>query len=233
MYILPIFLCVSSFLLSLFFGRNLSGTGSGVLLNILSIGVSLVCSFFIFYEVCVLHISSYINYLAWIHVGYIDIYWSFIYDSISSTMLVVILLVSFCANVYSVEYMQYEPHKIRFFSYLSLFTFTMMMLVTANTFLQLFFGWEGVGIASYLLINFWYTRIQANKSAILAVMANKIGDIFLLFSCLSICFVYNSVYFNTVFLLSDNSSTYLISLYENILNYNIKGYLLYYNEYIL
>lgn len=229
MYLLPIYLCLSSFILSLFCGRNLSGTGS-VVMNILSIMWSLLCSFLIFYEVCVLHISSSVYYFPWIHVGSLDIYWSFLYDAISSTMLVVILLVSFCANVYSVEYMQYEPHKIRFFSYLSLFTFTMMMLVTSNTFLQLFFGWEGVGISSYLLINFWYTRIQANKSAILAVMANKVGDIFLLFSCLFICFIYNSVYFNTVFLLSNYSSTYLINLYENILSYSTKGYLIYYND---
>ena len=87
---------------------------------------------------------------------------------------------SLCAHIYSIEYMSTDPHNIRFFAYLSLFTFFMVILVISDNAIQLFVGWEGVGICSYLLINFWYTRIQANKASILAVITNKVGDIALL-----------------------------------------------------
>lgn len=139
-------------------------------------------------------------------------------------MLIVILFVSFCANFYSIEYMLYDPHKIRFFSYLSLFTFTMIILVTSNNLVQLFFGWESVGISSYLLINFWYTRIQANKSSILAIMANKIGDILLLFSCVFLIILYNSLCFNNIFLCVDNHLTDLY--YNHSFLYSENGYFL-------
>ena len=135
MYLLPIYLCFFSFLLSIVFGKHLSSKGS-ILLNLLILLCSLLVSFFICYEVFFLHINCYINFFTWISLGFLDIYWSFLFDSLSSIMLIVILLVSFCANFYSVEYMLYEPHKIRFFSYLSLFKFTMLMLVTSNTLLQ-------------------------------------------------------------------------------------------------
>lgn len=147
-------------------------------------------------------------------------------------MLVVILSISFCANFYSIEYLMFDPHKIRFFSYLSLFTFTMVMLVTSNNLVQLFFGWESVGVSSYLLINFWYTRLQANKSSILAIMANKIGDVLLLFACLYILINYNSLYFNTIF---SSLNSYFINLGSNdfyshtghfIVNYNKIDYII-------
>ncbi len=102
------------------------------------------------------------------------------YDSLSATMLVVITVISLCAHIYSVEYMGNDPHCVRFFPYLSLFTFFMLFLVVADNILQLFVGWEGVGMCPYLSINFWATRLQANKASILAVMANKVGDLALL-----------------------------------------------------
>lgn len=113
-------------------------------------------------------------------------------------MLLIINMISLCAHIYSVEYMSVDVHITRFFSYLSLFTFFMLLLVLSDNLLQLFVGWEGVGICSYLLINFWFTRIQANKSAILAVMVNKLGDIALLLCCVALQYLYKSVTLATV-----------------------------------
>ena len=199
MYLIPIYLCLFSFFVSSLFGRFLSSKGS-ICINVVSIFLSLLISIFIFYEVCIMHATCQIHFFSWFDIGNISIFWSFLFDPLTSIMLVVILSISFCANFYSIEYLMFDPHKIRFFSYLSLFTFTMVMLVTSNNLVQLFFGWESVGVSSYLLINFWYTRLQANKSSILAIMANKIGDILLLFACLYILINYNSLYFNTIFI---------------------------------
>ena len=199
MYILPIFLCFFSFFLNITLGKQLGFKGS-VIMNLSSLFFSFVSAIHVGYEVCFLNVSTYIHIFPFMSVYNLNLYWSFVFDTITCVMLVVILCISSLANIYSVEYMMYDPHKIRFFAYLSLFTWTMIMLVTANSVLQLFFGWECVGITSYLLINFWYTRIQANKSSILAIMANKLGDSLLLFSCLFFLYVYNSMYFSTIFL---------------------------------
>jgi NADH-ubiquinone oxidoreductase chain 5 len=142
--------------------------------------VSLIISLFIFYEVVLNQSPVYIKIGDWISTGLLDIKWEFLFDSITSIMLIVILSISTCAHFYSIEYMLEDPHQIKFMSYLSLFTFFMLSLVTSNNYIILFLGWEGVGISSYLLINFWYTRIGANKSAIMAMIVNKIGDISLL-----------------------------------------------------
>ena len=110
-------------------------------------------------------------------------------------MLQVLTLVHF----YSLEYMHGDPHVPRFMSYLSLFTFFMLVLVTANNYVQLFVGWEGVGLCSYLLINFWFTRIEANKAAMKAVIVNRIGDFGVSLAIFAIFFVFNAVDFATVF----------------------------------
>ena len=102
-------------------------------------------------------------------------------------------------HLYSTEYMAHDPHLSRFMSYLSLFTFFMLILVTADNFVQMFVGWEGVGLCSYLLINFWFTRIQANKAAIKAMIVNRIGDFGLTLGIFVIFIKYQSVDFATVF----------------------------------
>ena len=135
----------------------------------------------------------------WIRVDFLTVKWSFYFDSLSATMLIVINVISLCAQIYSIEYMREDPHSIRFFSYLSLFTFFMVFLVLSDNMLQLFMGWEGVGICSYLLINFWSTRIQANKASILAVITNKIGDISLLICCAIFYYEYKSLDFSVLF----------------------------------
>src|SRR3954465_4295377 len=114
--------------------------------------------------------------LPWIHSAQFTADWTVRIDTITAVMLVVVTGVSSLVHLYSIGYMAEDPHRPRFFSYLSLFTFAMLMLVTANNFLQLFFGWEGVGLASYLLIGFWYTRPSANAAAIKAFVVNRVGD---------------------------------------------------------
>ena len=121
------------------------------------------------------------------------------FDSLTVMMLVLVTTISGLVHLYSTEYMKGDPHLSRFMSYLSLFTFAMVILVTADNFLQMFIGWEGVGICSYLLINFWFTRIQANKSAIQAMVMNRIGDVGLCLGMFVIYAIFKSLDYNVVF----------------------------------
>jgi proton-translocating NADH-quinone oxidoreductase chain L len=135
----------------------------------------------------------------WIYSDTIKVDWSFCFDSLTCVMLVIVTFISSLVHLYSTEYMENDPHLSRFMAYLSLFTFFMLILVTANNFLQMFVGWEGVGISSYLLINFWFTRIQANKAAIKAMLVNRIGDFFLLLGMFTIFVVFNTLDYDVVF----------------------------------
>lgn len=117
-------------------------------------------------------------------------------------MLLAVLIVSFLVHVFSIDYISSDPHNQRFFSYLSIFTFFIIILVTGDNYLIIFVGWEGIGISSYLLINFWFTRIQANKSAIKALVTNRIGDMFLSISFFAIFIVYGNVDYSTIFSIS-------------------------------
>jgi len=125
--------------------------------------------------------------------------WSVRIDALSAVMLVVVNTVSFLVHVYSWGYMAEDPHKARFFAYLSFFTFAMLSLVTANDFLQLFFGWEGVGLASYLLIGFWYHKRSANDAAIKAFITNRVGDFGFALGIMALFVCYGSIQFDTVF----------------------------------
>jgi NADH:ubiquinone oxidoreductase subunit 5 (subunit L)/multisubunit Na+/H+ antiporter MnhA subunit len=132
-------------------------------------------------------------------------------------MLVVVTTISFFVHIYSVSYMEHDPHLQRFLSYLSLFTFFMLILVTASNFLQMFVGWEGVGLASYLLISFWFTRLSANKSAIKAMIVNRVGDIGIVLAMLVIYDVFRCLDYSVVFSLVPYFSTYNY----NFLNFSI------------
>jgi proton-translocating NADH-quinone oxidoreductase chain L len=114
-------------------------------------------------------------------------------------MVLMVTFISLLVHLYSLEYMNNDPHLPRFLSYLSLFTFFMLVLIVSDNFLQLFVGWEGVGLCSYLLINFWFSRIQANKAAIKAMLLNKIGDIGLALGILLIFYTFHSIEFFTIF----------------------------------
>ncbi|QQR40711.1 NADH-quinone oxidoreductase subunit L [Devosia rhizoryzae] len=117
-----------------------------------------------------------VEVMRWIQVGDMDLRWILRVDTLTAIMLVVVNTVSALVHLYSIGYMNEDPHRSRFFAYLSLFTFAMLMLVTADNFLQMFFGWEGVGLASYLLIGFWYTRPSATAAAMKAFVVNRVGD---------------------------------------------------------
>jgi len=120
------------------------------------------------------------------------------FDSLTVIMCVTVTFISCLVHVYSIEYMNHDPHLARFMSYLSLFTFFMLVLISADNFLQMFVGWEGVGLCSYLLINFWFTRIQANKAAIKAMLLNRVGDFSLLIGIFLIFISFKSVNYCTV-----------------------------------
>jgi len=140
-----------------------------------------------------------LNLLRWIYVDSLVVNWSFCFDSLTCIMLVVVTFISTLVHLYSTEYMENDPHLQRFMSYLSLFTFFMLILVSADNFMQMFVGWEGVGLVSYLLISFWNTRIQANKSAIKAMLVNRVGDIGLCLGLCGIFVLFHSLEYTTVF----------------------------------
>ena len=137
--------------------------------------------------------------LPWIHSGAFVADWTVRVDTITAVMLVVVTGVSSLVHLYSIGYMHEDPHRARFFSYLSLFTFAMLMLVTSNNFLQLFFGWEGVGLASYLLIGFWYTRPSANAAAMKAFIVNRVGDFGFALGIFGVWAVFGTLDFDAVF----------------------------------
>ncbi|RAN34862.1 NADH-quinone oxidoreductase subunit L [Hyphomonas pacifica] len=139
-----------------------------------------------------------ITLMPWIHVGEFQANWAIRVDTLSIVMMAVITGVSGLVHLYSWGYMSEEPHKARFFSYLSLFTFMMLMLVTADNFIQLFFGWEGVGLASYLLIGFWYQNKAPNDASIKAFVTNRVGDFGLALGIMAVFYVFRSVEFGPV-----------------------------------
>jgi len=159
-------------------GRKLGVSGSQFLTTSLVI-ITTLLSILAFFEVGFSNIPVSIELFSWIDSESLDILWGFRFDSLTVSMLLPVLIVSSLVHLYSISYMANDPHNQRFFSYLSLFTFMMIILVTGNNFVLMFLGWEGVGVCSYLLVNFWYTRIAANQSSISALLTNRVGDWFL------------------------------------------------------
>jgi len=176
MLLLIILLPILGFLSGSLFGRLL-GKGVCIVAPLLTF-TSFLISITLLIDVIKTGNVYHLNLKDWIYADTIKVDWSFCFDSLTCVMLVVVTFISSLVHLYSTEYMENDPHLPRFMSYLSLFTFFMLILVTANNFLQMFVGWEGVGVSSYLLINFWFTRIQANKAAVKAMLVNRIGDFF-------------------------------------------------------
>ena len=175
MYLLLIFLPLIGSLCAGLFGRKLGPFGASYI-TVSCLLFTFFISLFAFYEVALLNSCVYIKLAPWINSEMLNVDWGFLFDSLTVVMCCVVTFVSSIVHLYSTEYMAYDPHLPRFMSYLSLFTFFMLILVTADNFIQMFVGWEGVGLCSYLLINFWFTRIQANKAAIKAMILNRIED---------------------------------------------------------
>ncbi len=163
--------------------------------------ISAVISCFIFYDGLIN--NNYGNYLIfeWISSGNLNVNWSIKIDPLSSVMIMVVTSVSALVHIYSIGYMSQDSHKPRFMSYLSLFTFSMLCLVVSDNFLQLFFGWEGVGLCSYLLIGFWFKRETANNAAIKAFIVNRVGDFGLAIGIFIIFLIFGTLNFEEVFLL--------------------------------
>lgn len=192
MYLLIIFLSIIGSCLAGLFGRYLGSLGSAFITTSCLV-LSFLLSLFAFYEVALFESPVYIKLTTWISSEVLNIDWGFMFDSLTVSMCIIVTFISSLVHIYSIEYMSHDPHLSRFMSYLSLFTFFMLILVTADNYVQMFVGWEGVGLASYLLINFWYTRIQANKAAIKAMVVNRIGDFCLLIGMLLIFINYKAV----------------------------------------
>jgi hypothetical protein len=178
MYLAIITLPLLGSIVSGFFGRKV-GVSGAQLITCTSVIVTTLLAIVAFFEVGLNNIPVSINLFRWIDSESLNVLWGFHFDSLTVSMLIPVLIVSSLVHIYSIGYMSHDPHNQRFFSYLSLFTFMMIILVTANNFLLMFVGWEGVGVCSYLLVSFWFTRIAANQSSMSAFLTNRVGDCFL------------------------------------------------------
>ena len=198
MYLLLIFLPLIGSITAGLFGRKIGPKGSS-LVTVSCLFITFLLAIFSFYEVALLKSPVYLTLFTWINSEVLNVDWGFLFDTLTVVMCCVVTFVSFLVHLYSTEYMAYDPHLSRFMSYLSLFTFFMLILITADNYIQMFVGWEGVGLCSYLLINFWFTRIQANKAAIKAMILNRIGDFGLVLGILIIFVNFKAVDYSTIF----------------------------------
>jgi NADH-quinone oxidoreductase subunit L len=169
--------------------------------------IAAVLSWIVFFDVAMGETEMIkVSVLTWIQSGSFDVEWAFRVDTLTAVMLVVVNTVSTLVHVYSIGYMHHDPHRPRFFAYLSLFTFAMLMLVTSDNLLQMFFGWEGVGLASYLLIGFWYKKPSASAAAMKAFIVNRVGDFGFALGIFSVFVLFGSINFETIFA---TAATYL------------------------
>ena len=195
---LIIFLPLLGSIISGLFGKYIGSRNSEIITS-LFVSISAILSFIIFYKVLNQDYTNNLNIFTWINSGTLNVSWSIDIDALSSVMLVVVTLVSSLVHIYSIGYMSDDPHKQRFMSYLSLFTFSMLMLVTSDNFLQLFFGWEGVGLCSYFLIGFWFRKESANAAAIKAFVVNRVGDFGFALGIFLIFYLFGTVNYDEVF----------------------------------
>jgi NADH-quinone oxidoreductase subunit L len=193
-----LFLPLLASIISGFFGK-LIGEKASQSLTCLFVSISAILSLVIFFKVVnVGYVNNFII-ATWINSGSLNVNWSINIDALSSVMLVVVTMVSSLVHIYSIGYMSHDPHKSRFMSYLSLFTFAMLTLVTSDNFIQLFFGWEGVGLCSYFLIGFWFKKPSANAAAIKAFLVNRVGDFGFALGIFLIFYIFGTVNYNEVF----------------------------------
>ena len=201
MYLALIVLPILGSIVSGFFGRKIGVSGSQII-TCSCVIITTILAIIAFIEVGLNNIPVTIYLFRWVDSESLNIAWAFNFDALTVSMLIPVLIVSSLVHVYSIGYMSHDPHNQRFFSYLSLFTFMMIILVTANNFLLMFVGWEGVGICSYLLVSFWFTRIAANQSSMAAFLANRVGDCFLTIGMFAILWSFGNIDYYTVFSLA-------------------------------
>ena len=200
MYLTLIILPLLGSIVSGFFGRKVGVTGAHII-TCASVITTTILAVIAFFEVGFNNIPVTINIARWVDVESLYVLWNFRFDSLTVSMLIPVLIVSSLVHIYSISYMSHDPHNQRFFSYLSLFTFMMIILVTGNNYLVMFVGWEGVGVCSYLLVNFWFTRIAANQSSISALLTNRVGDCLLTVGMFAILWSFGNIDYSTVFAL--------------------------------
>ena len=201
MYLALIVLPILGSIMSGFFGRKIGVSGSQ-LITCSSVITTTILAIIAFLEVGFNNIPVTIHLFRWIDTESLNVSWAFNFDSLTVSMLIPVLIVSSLVHVYSIGYMSHDPHNQRFFSYLSLFTFMMIILVTADNFLLMFVGWEGVGVCSYLLVSFWFTRIAANQSSLSAFLTNRVGDCFLTIGMFAILWSFGDINYSVVFSIS-------------------------------
>jgi len=211
MYLTLILLPLLGSIVSGFFGRKI-GVSGAQFITCSSIILTTFFAIITFFEVGIYSIPLSIKLFRWIDSESLYVIWGFNFDSLTVSMLIPVLIVSSVVHLYSVSYMSHDPHNQRFFSYLSLFTFMMIILVTANNFLVMFVGWEGVGVCSYLLVSFWFTRIAANQSSLSAFLTNRVGDTFLTIGMFAILWSFGNVEYATVFSLAPFMNENIITI---------------------
>ena len=211
MYLSLIFFPLLGSISSGFFGRKIGVIGAR-LITCSSVLITTILCIIVFFEVGFNNIIVTIKLFRWIDSELIDILWGFNFDSLTVSMLIPVLMISLLVHIYSIGYMSHDPHNQRFFSYLSLFTFMMIILVTANNLLIMFIGWEGVGVCSYLLVSFWFTRIAANQSSISAFLTNRVGDTFLTIGMFIIIWSIGNLDYTTIFSMSPYINENIVTL---------------------
>ena len=199
MYAAIVFLPLLGFLIAGPFGWRIGARPSEIVTTSLSF-VSALLSWIVFIQVALGTAPATVSVIGnWFTSGALKVDWSLRIDTLTAVMLVVVGTVSSLVHLYSIGYMSDDPSRPRFFAYLSLFTFAMLMLVTADNLVQMFFGWEGVGLLSYLLIGFWYEKPQANAAAIKAFVVNRVGDFGFALGIFLVFTLTNSVGFDQIF----------------------------------
>lgn len=197
------------------FGKSIGRSGSHWL-TILGVGVSFFLSLYVFKQVIFDQLTYNIDVYEWLALGDFSFKIGFLIDPLTVTMMIVVTFVSLMVHIYTIGYMHEDPGYQRFFSYISLFTFSMLMLVMANNFLQLFFGWEAVGLVSYLLIGFWYTRDSAIFANMKAFLVNRVGDFGFLLGIGAVLAVFNTLDYDSVFSQAPLINTQTFAITENI-----------------
>ena len=200
MYHAIVFLPLIGFLIAGLFGNQIGAKASEYITSGLLI-VAAVLSWIAFFSVGFGHgVEAFrVPVMTFIESGNLSVDWALRIDTLTVVMLVVVNTVSALVHVYSIGYMHHDPNRPRFFAYLSLFTFAMLALVTADNLVQMFFGWEGVGLASYLLIGFWYKKPSANAAAMKAFIVNRVGDFGFALGIFGVFVLFSSINFTTIF----------------------------------
>ena len=217
MYNLIIFLPLIGAVLSWILGNRFSSIPTYIV-SISCLFLSMIISWIAFYDIAILKNNFEGASLPWINSGEFRALWEFNFDTLSCVMFLVVNTVSAMVHLYSVGYMSHDKSKARFMAYLSFFTFAMLMLVSSNNLLQLFFGWEGVGVASYLLIGFWYNKKSATSAAVKAFLVNRVGDLGFILGLIFVYTYFDTIMFERIFELAPSMMDVSIVVFNNKLN---------------